>query len=220
MQWYNYPRNVTDVSKGGWSLLGIAGTQAAGLKSQFGTMCKPLHAGHAAATGAQAASLAARGFTSRDDILETEQGFVDTQSTSASPENFDKAMAQPAYTQDILFKYHAACYLTHSAIEATAQLCEKNLFDPNQIKRVTVQVDKGHFKVCNIQEPKTGLEVEIGEPTKTAKVVRYPLTFRVPRGAAPANYLGALATGFAHVILETTDPQTKEIKTLVRFAVE
>ncbi len=31
--------------------LGIAGTQAAGLKSQFGTMCKPLHAGHAAATG-------------------------------------------------------------------------------------------------------------------------------------------------------------------------
>ena len=39
--------------------LGIAGTQAAGLKSQFGTMCKPLHAGHAAATGTQAASLAA-----------------------------------------------------------------------------------------------------------------------------------------------------------------
>ena len=27
--------------------LGIAGTQAAGLKAQFGTMCKPLHAGHA-----------------------------------------------------------------------------------------------------------------------------------------------------------------------------
>src|SRR6516225_2515628 len=28
--------------------LGIAGTQAAGLKSQFGTMCKPFHAGKAA----------------------------------------------------------------------------------------------------------------------------------------------------------------------------
>src|SRR5882757_5654736 len=31
--------------------LGIAGTQAAGLKSMFGTMCKPLHAGKAAYHG-------------------------------------------------------------------------------------------------------------------------------------------------------------------------
>lgn len=140
--------------------LGIAGTQAAGLKSQFGTMCKPLHAGHAAATGAQAASLAAKGFTSRENILEAEQGFVDTQSSTASPDNFDKALNQPAYAQDILFKYHAACYLTHSAIEATAQLCQLNLFDPQQIKQVTVQVDPGHFRVCNIQAPTTGLEAK------------------------------------------------------------
>ncbi len=140
--------------------LGIAGTQAAGLKSQFGTMCKPLHAGHAAATGAQAANLAAKGFSSRTDILEAEQGFVDTQSTSADPEKFDRALEDPSYTQDICFKYHAACYLTHSAIEATNLLCEQNAFDPNQIKAVTVVVDKGHFKVCNIQEPSTGLEAK------------------------------------------------------------
>ncbi len=42
--------------------LGIAGTQAAGLKSQFGTMCKPFHAGKAAQNGLLAARLAARGF--------------------------------------------------------------------------------------------------------------------------------------------------------------
>ncbi|MEZ5597442.1 MAG: MmgE/PrpD family protein, partial [Pseudomonadales bacterium] len=41
--------------------LGIAATQAAGLKSQFGTMVKPLHAGHAAQTGLAAARLAHRG---------------------------------------------------------------------------------------------------------------------------------------------------------------
>ncbi len=44
--------------------LGIAGTQAAGLKSMFGTMCKPLHAGKAAYHGLLAARLAQRGFTS------------------------------------------------------------------------------------------------------------------------------------------------------------
>ena len=45
--------------------LGIAGTQAAGLKSMFGTMCKPLHAGKAAYHGLLAARLAKRGFTTR-----------------------------------------------------------------------------------------------------------------------------------------------------------
>ncbi len=140
--------------------LGIAGTQAAGLKSQFGTMCKPLHAGHAAATGAQAANLAAKGFSSRTDILEAEQGFMDTQATSADPAKFDRALEDPSYTQDICFKYHAACYLTHSAIEATNLLCEQNAFDPGKIKAVTVLVDAGHFKVCNIQEPSTGLEAK------------------------------------------------------------
>ncbi|MCZ6656252.1 MAG: MmgE/PrpD family protein [Gammaproteobacteria bacterium] len=140
--------------------LGIAGTQAAGLKSQFGTMCKPLHAGHAAATGLQAANLAARGFTSRSDILETEQGFMATQSESADLARFDSALAKQAFTQDICFKYHAACYLTHSSIEATNNLCSKNAFDPNDIVAVDIEVDEGHLRVCNIQEPQTGLEAK------------------------------------------------------------
>ncbi len=140
--------------------LGIAGTQAAGLKSQFGTMCKPFHAGHAAATGLQAANLAGRGFSSRTNILETEQGFLDTQSSSSDTAKFAAAMQQPAYAQDICFKYHAACYMTHSAIEATRELCAQNAFDPNKIKHVEVAVDKGHLRVCNIAEPASGLEAK------------------------------------------------------------
>src|SRR5882672_7542867 len=53
--------------------LGIAGTQSAGLKSQFGTMCKPFHAGKAAQSGLLAARLAARGFSSRTDLVECVQ---------------------------------------------------------------------------------------------------------------------------------------------------
>lgn len=140
--------------------LGIAGTRAAGLKSQFGTMCKPLHAGHAAATGLQSASLAAKGFSSCPDILEASQGFMETQAASASLDRFDEAMAMPSFTQDICFKYHAACYLTHSAIEATRALCAGNRFNPGDITAVDIHVDRGHLRVCNIQEPATGLEAK------------------------------------------------------------
>ena len=140
--------------------LGIAGTRAAGLKSQFGTMCKPLHAGEAAANGVEAADLAARGFTSRADILETDQGFMATQGPDSDLRRFERALAQPAYTQDICFKYHAACYLTHSSIEASRRLRESNGFGPDDIAEVEIRVDAGHFKVCNIQEPATGLEAK------------------------------------------------------------
>lgn len=140
--------------------LGIAGTRAAGLKSQFGTMCKPLHAGHAAATGLQSANLAAKGFSSCTDILEATQGFMDTQAASASLDRFEAAMARDAFTQDICFKYHAACYLTHSSIEAARALAASNLFNPQDIEAIDIFVDKGHLRVCNIQTPESGLEAK------------------------------------------------------------
>ena len=52
----------------------------------FGTMCKPLHAGKAAYHGLMAAKLAARGFTSRPDVLECGQGFARTHSPDFNPE--------------------------------------------------------------------------------------------------------------------------------------
>ena len=58
--------------------LGLAGTQAAGLKSMFGTMAKPFHAGRAAANGVLAARLVARGFTANPGVLAVAQGFVAT----------------------------------------------------------------------------------------------------------------------------------------------
>jgi 2-methylcitrate dehydratase PrpD len=148
--------------------LGIAATQAAGLKSQFGTMCKPLHAGHAAATGLVAARLAGRGFTGRDDMLETAQGFAATQSTSADPTAFDAALAEATFLPGICFKYHAACYLTHSSIEAARALVAQHGLQPGDIHAVEVTVDRGHFGVCNIEAPTTGLEAKFSLRFTTA----------------------------------------------------
>jgi 2-methylcitrate dehydratase PrpD len=140
--------------------IGIAATQAAGLKSVFGTMCKPLHPGRAAAIGLQAARLAQRGFTSNPAILDVEQGFVATQSESPNPQ---AALAEPAggyYLPQTLFKYHAACYLTHSSIEASNMLRREFGLQLDAIRKVTLSVDEGHLRVCNIEKPQTGLEVK------------------------------------------------------------
>jgi len=140
--------------------LGIAGTQAAGLKSMFGTMCKPLHAGKAAQNGLIAATLAARGFTSRSDVLECAQGFAATQSPDFHP---DRALAEPPrgyHLRDNLFKYHAACYLTHAPIECGRKIRAEHRVEPAAIRDVVLRVDAGASKVCHILAPRTGLEAK------------------------------------------------------------
>jgi 2-methylcitrate dehydratase PrpD len=57
--------------------LGIAGSEAGGLRRNFGTMTKPFHPGQAARNGVIAAKLAAKGFTADPDILEGRQGYAD-----------------------------------------------------------------------------------------------------------------------------------------------
>src|SRR5579864_4467555 len=120
--------------------LGIAGTQAAGLKSQFGTMCKPFHAGKASQNGLLAARLAARGFSSRGDLVECVQGFAATHGPEFHP---DAAFAEPPngfHIRANLFKYHAACYLTHGPIEAARAVRERHGGTPERIAGITLKL--------------------------------------------------------------------------------
>ena len=138
--------------------LGIAGTQAAGLKSQFGTMCKPFHAGKAAQNGLLAARLAWRGFSSRADIIECVQGFALTHGPDFTPE---AALADPEDGLHLfanLFKYHAACYLTHAPIECARRLRQDHRLEPQAITRITLRLDASCERVCNILAPIDGLQ--------------------------------------------------------------
>lgn len=138
--------------------MGIAGTQAAGLKSMFGTMCKPLHAGKAAQNGLFAANMAARGFTSRPDVLERNQGFAHTQSEAPNIDAGLLGIGERFEVRDTLFKYHAACYGTHGTIEAIHAMQKKNKIDPANVERVELAVRTGFLDVCGIPTPATGLE--------------------------------------------------------------
>lgn len=139
---------------------GIAATKASGLKSMFGTMCKPLHAGMAARNGLIAARLAARGFTSRPDALECAQGLAATQSADFNPQAAMREAPLDFHIAANLFKYHAACYLTHGAIEAGKALRGKSGASSNAIESISIRVPPVADRVCNIAAPATGLEAK------------------------------------------------------------
>jgi 2-methylcitrate dehydratase PrpD len=122
-------------------------------------MAKPFHAGRAAANGVLAARLAARGFTANTGVLEVAQGFIATQS-DADP-SADMPLPRPgSLVVGTLFKYHAACYLTHSSIEAIKLLRRQLTFSGPDVASIDLHVAPGHLSVCNIASPRSGLETK------------------------------------------------------------
>jgi 2-methylcitrate dehydratase PrpD len=148
--------------------LGLAATQAAGLKSGFGTMAKPLNAGHAASAGLLAALLARRGFTADPIAIEASQGFALTHSDGRPSQAQLTPYVGRFLARDTLFKFHAACYLTHAAIDAAAALRAAPGFDARDVSAVEVRVSPALLHVCTIAEPETGLEGKFSLRATTA----------------------------------------------------
>lgn len=139
--------------------VGTAATQAAGLKAMFGSMAKPLHAGLAAQAGLRSALLAAKGFTSRTDALECAQGFAAVHGADFHAHDALKAPPGGFHLLDNLFKFHAACFSTHSTIEAVSALRRANELRDAQVARIRVLAGEP-CSICNIQWPATALEAK------------------------------------------------------------
>jgi 2-methylcitrate dehydratase PrpD len=140
--------------------LGIAASEAAGLKCNLGTMTKSLHAGKACENGLLAAELAARGFTAKDCAIEAEQGFA---AVSGGGCDAAAALADPPegwFLRENLFKHHAACFFTHSAIDGVRELRATHDLTPEQLEGMKLHVSEVELGACAIAAPATGLEVK------------------------------------------------------------
>jgi len=146
--------------------LGLAASQSSGLKANFGTMTKPFHAGHAAERGLLAARLAARGFTADTDALGDRQGLAHAAGDGTLRLERVGRHEDDWLILQTLFKYHAACYLTHAAIEASSELRWRH--DHRDVDEVIVTVHPAVLDVCAIPRPTTGLEAKFSLAATTA----------------------------------------------------
>ena len=141
--------------------LGIVSTRASGLKSQFGTMGKPFHAGIAASNGIEAAKLSKLGFVSCENGIECNQGFLKTHAWDETlPEAAINGLGKDFLFPEIKYKFHACCHGLHAFLEALDELKIKNNFNPDSIEKISIQTQPSWLQVCNIDSPKTGLEAK------------------------------------------------------------
>src|SRR5262249_53503908 len=75
--------------------LGIGASMSAGIRVNFGSMTKPLHAGRAAENGITSVELASRGFTAGDDPLDGEWGYFQVLGGGADRARIVSALLRP-----------------------------------------------------------------------------------------------------------------------------
>lgn len=141
--------------------LGIASSSASGIRANFGTMTKPLHAGQAASMGVLAALLADQDVTANSTVLEDDFGYGDVFHNNSVFENV-------SFSLDSLFleshglnvKMHPSCSMTHRPIDSVFSLIGEHKLKPEQLATIDCVISKRAASILRYHQPKDGMEAK------------------------------------------------------------
>jgi 2-methylcitrate dehydratase PrpD len=119
--------------------MGLAGTQAAGLRQTLGSMTKALMTGKAAMSGIMAACWAEQGYTSSVRILDGEMSFADVY-VDESLEGTEKTLGEDWEILKSIMKLYPTCGGFPAAIECAIELRKTCDIDPREIDRVVAEL--------------------------------------------------------------------------------
>jgi 2-methylcitrate dehydratase PrpD len=140
-----------------WAI-GLAATQAAGLREMFGSMAKSFHPGRAAQNGYSAALLAQAGFTAGEHSLEGPRGFAAVQ---AARYDLSKITARLGIDFDLranTYKPFPCGIVNHPTIDGCIQLHQEHQLAPEKIRAVRLRVAPLVLDLCNQQNITRGLQ--------------------------------------------------------------
>jgi 2-methylcitrate dehydratase PrpD len=145
--------------------LALAASFASGIKSNFGTMTKPLHVGHTAHNGLLAARLAREGYTANPgSVFEHEQGFLDVFN---GPGTYDVQRALDAWAAPldivkpgIAIKQYPCCGSTHPALDAMLDIVGRRRIDPDDVARIDAWIHARRLQHTNRPHPDSNLDAK------------------------------------------------------------
>ena len=154
---------------------GIAGSRSGGLRENFGTMTKPLQAGHAAETGVEAAQLADLGWTAAQQILEAQRGFFRAAGGGFDPAAIVDKLGAPwtFASPGISLKPYPSGSLSHPAMTEMMRLIQANDIRPAQVKQVEIGANHAMLQALLHHQPQTGLEAKFSMEFCIAALLLY-----------------------------------------------
>jgi len=142
--------------------LGIAGSLAAGLRENFGTMMKPFHAGRAAESGVIAAEFAQLGFTATPIVLEAGRGFFQAAGGGYEESAIQGKLGKPWTFADpgVSIKPHPSGSLTHPGMTMMLELIRTHDIKPDQVVSVKVGTNQNMPNALIHHRPTTELQAK------------------------------------------------------------
>jgi 2-methylcitrate dehydratase PrpD len=146
--------------------LGIAASMASGLRENFGTMTKPLHAGRAAENGVTAALLARDRFTAARNILEARRGFYSAMAGGCDETKIEGKLGRPYFMQEpgISIKPYPSGSLSHPAQDLIIDLVKQHDLHVQDIESIDVGTNSNVPNALIYPMPKTALEAKFSIP--------------------------------------------------------
>ncbi|MFH1381539.1 MAG: MmgE/PrpD family protein [Chloroflexota bacterium] len=142
--------------------IGIATSQAAGIRQNFGTMVKPFHMGNASRSGILSARLAREGFTAALDSLEGRYGFCHAFSGGRGYDvkKIVEDLGNPfqVVAPGPTIKLYPCCGSAHGALNAFFSLLQKHDFEPEKVHSIDVTVPFDPPRSLIHDNPKNALE--------------------------------------------------------------
>src|SRR5438874_803050 len=140
--------------------LGIAGAQAAGLRSNFGSMTKPFTAGHAAENGVVAADFAAMGWTASEEILEAKEGFFSAAGRGFDTQAIMNRLGKPwtLANPGVSIKPFPSGSLTHPAMGEMLRLAKEHNINPANVEKVDMGGNSGMMSALIQHHPENSLQ--------------------------------------------------------------
>lgn len=138
--------------------LGLAATQAAGHREQFGAMTKSFHAGHAAEAGLLSALLAQGGYVASPDSLQGRRGMFSVMSTRSTPADLTAGLGERWEIFRNGIKPYACGVVTHPPIDAVRILARDHGVRPEDIGAIELRVHPLVAELTGKTNPLTGLE--------------------------------------------------------------
>lgn len=137
--------------------IGVAATQASGLREMFGSMTKPYHPGKAAMDGLRAALLTNWGFTSSEQGIEAPRGFANVASTKFDPTEITSGLGSEWESLKNTYKPYPCGVVIHPVIDAALGLHEQGVTAEN-VESIIADVHPLVQELTSKRTPRTGLE--------------------------------------------------------------
>ncbi len=153
--------------------LATAASFSAGVKANFGTQTKPLHAGFASRNGLFAALLAEQGVEAAREAFEHPQGFLEVFNGAG---NYDAARMLEGWGEplDLLapgisIKKYPCVYSVHGAIDAAIELRRRENLNADDIESATVRMHRRRL-LPHVRNPATSaLNAKFSMPYAVAR---------------------------------------------------